>query len=372
MARSNITMKSSISLQGISKIYKGKRVIDQLNLELQEGEFLSLLGPSGSGKTTILRMVAGLVTPDEGKVVLKGEDISNIPPNKRNMGMVFQQYALFPHMTVQENVAYGLKARKLKKTLIKEQVQKYLKLVGLEHLASRKPRELSGGQQQRVSLARALTVEPVVLLFDEPLSNLDARLKEQMLKEIRDLHRSLGFTAIYVTHDQSEALYLSDKIVVLNEGNIEQFSTPEEILKHPASAFVADFFGFTNRLSPAMLLNKHMARVGELTIPLGHLGGECKEGDQGELLFRDNAFQIMDFNQEVTEPLDEKLIDVEVVDCRYIGGATEFQLRLLSGLGQEITTVFPRMIAPLPSIKALLRGKFYPDAVCFFKGDGSK
>jgi ABC-type Fe3+/spermidine/putrescine transport system ATPase subunit len=375
MARSNISLETFISLDSITKIYQGSLVIDHVNLELKEGEFLSLLGPSGSGKTTILRIVAGLITPDQGKVILEGEDISKTPPNKRNMGMVFQQYALFPHMTVRDNVAYGLKARKLKKAEIDRRVDRYLELVDLKHLAKRKPRELSGGQQQRVSLARALTIEPVVLLFDEPLSNLDARLKEQMLKEIRNLHRSLGFTAIYVTHDQNEALYLSDKIAVLNKGKIEQAASPEEILKNPASTFVADFFGYTNRLENAILLSKQLARIGELEIPIGHLGMDCNPNDHGILLLRPNCVQIYEFSKDLFSVADlEKtvnLTDGEIIDSRYLGGETELHLRLLNGIKQEITVVLPKMLTPLPPEGMRLRMGFNPDAICFYKGDRS-
>jgi ABC-type Fe3+/spermidine/putrescine transport system ATPase subunit len=340
-------------------------------LELKEGEFLSLLGPSGSGKTTLLRMVAGLVTPDEGKVILRGEDISFTPPNKRNMGMVFQQYALFPHMTVEDNVAYGLKARRLPKAEIKERVRKYLELVDLQHLAKRKPRELSGGQQQRVSLARALTVEPVVLLFDEPLSNLDVRLKEQMLKEIRNLHRDLGFTAIYVTHDQNEALYLSDKIAVLNRGRIEQFSPPEEIVKYPATAFVADFFGFTNRLEKAILIDKQTAKVGDVEIPVGHLGLNVQPNDKGFLLLRVNAAQILEFQAGVMHPSEHSTIQAEIRDSRYLGDETELQVFVLGAIEQELTVRLPQMLTPLPVEGEQVHLQFLSDSICFYKGDSS-
>ncbi|MXQ52588.1 ABC transporter ATP-binding protein [Shimazuella alba] len=372
MAGSDISLKTSISLDSITKIYKGNTVIDHIDLDLQEGEFLSLLGPSGSGKTTILRMVAGLVTPDEGKVILRGEDISFTPPNKRNMGMVFQQYALFPHMTIQENVTYGLKARKLPKAEITERVQKYLELVDLKHLAGRRPRELSGGQQQRVSLARALAVEPVVLLFDEPLSNLDVRLKEQMLKEIRHLHRKLGFTAIYVTHDQNEALYLSDKIAVLNKGKIEQFSSPEEILKNPTSAFVADFFGYTNRIENVVLMDEQTAQIGDVKIPVGHLGIDAHPNDQGFLLLRLNAAQILDLQNQQTF-MDEKeatAIRAEIRDSRYLGDETELRLHIRDGIEQEITVKLPQMLTPLPPEGMQIRFRFQAEAICFYKGDG--
>lgn len=371
MAGSDISLETSIFLNSITKIYKDNTVIDHIDLELKEGEFLSLLGPSGSGKTTLLRMVAGLVTPDEGKVILRGEDISFTPPNKRNMGMVFQQYALFPHMTVEENVAYGLKARRLPKGEIKEKVKKYLELVDLQHLAQRKPRELSGGQQQRVSLARALTVEPVVLLFDEPLSNLDVRLKEQMLKEIRNLHRDLGFTAIYVTHDQNEALYLSDKIAVLNKGKIEQFSSPEEIVKNPATAFVADFFGFTNQLENAVLVDKQTAKIGDVEIPVGHIGVNTYPNDKGLLLLRLNAVQILEFQNGSVNLSDHPMIQAEIRDSRYLGDETELQLFVLEAIEQELTVKLPQMLTPLPVEGERVHLLFLPESICFYRGDSS-
>lgn len=354
----------SLTLTAITKKYEQTIVIDNIDLELKQGEFVSLLGPSGSGKTTLLRIIAGLITPDRGSVMLRGEDISFIPPYLRNMGMVFQQYALFPHMSVEDNVAYGLKARKLPKSEIKERVAKYLQLVDLLHLSQRKPHELSGGQQQRVSLARALAVEPVVLLFDEPLSNLDARLKEQMLKEIRKLHRDLGFTAIYVTHDQNEALFLSDKIAVLNKGKIEQYASPEEIVKKPASAFVADFFGFVNQLDYAVLVDQRTAKIGNTNIPVGHLGSGIKVGDRGYLLLRLNAVNQITF---VTEQKDT--LQAKVLDSRYLGDQTELQLFVLNPVRQEMTIRLPQMLSSLPAEGTLVEFEFSPDGICFFKGE---
>jgi ABC-type Fe3+/spermidine/putrescine transport system ATPase subunit len=371
MDRSNNTIKTAISLQGISKFYKDNTVIDNISLELAKGEFLSLLGPSGSGKTTMLRMVAGLVMPDKGKVVLKEQDVSQVPPNKRNLGMVFQQYALFPHMTVWENVAYGLKARKMKGSAVKEKVEKYLELVGLEHLAQRKPKQLSGGQQQRVSLARALAVEPVVMLFDEPLSNLDARLKEQMQLEIRNLHRKLGFSAVYVTHDQNEALFLSDKIALLNKGKVEQFGSPEEVLSRPVSPFVADFFGYTNSLPNAVLLDENNATVNGIKVPIGHCGPECKRGDKGIILMRFRAIQVHDYNKKlnVFDEIDGNMLisEAKVLDSRYLGGETELQLHLSENTESKITAICPRMMRPLPENGEIIKISFNADAIAFFK-----
>mgnify|MGYP001256512064 CR=1 FL=1 len=247
-ARSGTGRAPAIRLDNITKQYGAVGALRGLSLEVAQGEFFSLLGPSGCGKTTTLRIVAGLLQPDSGRVYLDGRDVTDLPPYRRNLGLVFQNYALFPHMTVWDNVAYGLRARRMPESEIKARVGRYLEIVGLSSMANRRPRELSGGQQQRVALARSLAIEPVVLLFDEPLSNLDAQLREQMQVEIRQLQRELGFTAFYVTHDQAEALLLSDRLAVLREGRLEQLGTPEELYDAPASPFVAGFFGGTNLL----------------------------------------------------------------------------------------------------------------------------
>lgn len=223
--------------------------VRDLSLTINPGEFVTLLGPSGCGKTTALRMVAGFETPTSGEVLLDGEDLSSLTPDRRPMGMVFQSYALFPHMSVFDNVAYGLKVKKLSATDIKREVTEILDSMNLAHLAGRAPNQLSGGQQQRVALARAMVVRPKVLLFDEPLSNLDAKLRGQMRIEIRTIQRRLGITSIFVTHDQDEAMSLSDRIIVMRNAVVEQAGTPEEIYRRPSSRFVADFIGRSNFLS---------------------------------------------------------------------------------------------------------------------------
>ncbi|MFN8374019.1 MAG: ABC transporter ATP-binding protein [Anaerolineae bacterium] len=207
---------------------------------------MTLLGPSGCGKTTTLRLIAGFETPSSGRLLLNGRDITNQPPNKRDMAMVFQSYALFPHMSVFENIAYGLHIRKLSKAVIEQKVTGILELTGLQGLANRRPNQLSGGQQQRVALARSLVMEPSVLLFDEPLSNLDAKLRVQMRAEIHGLHRRLNITSVYVTHDQIEAMAMSDRIVVMNSGRIEQIEARKDIYRRPVSRFVAGFIGRAN------------------------------------------------------------------------------------------------------------------------------
>ena len=246
--------KKGVRLEHISKIYKDPKTgkdfyaVQDTTLDIGPGTFVTLLGPSGCGKTTTLRMIAGFESPDEGDIYLGDEAINALTPNKRDTAMVFQSYALLPHYNVFDNVAYGLKIRKLPKEEIQERVMNILKLVEMEGMESRMTNQLSGGQQQRVALARALVIEPSVLLFDEPLSNLDAKLRVTMRTEIRKIQQKVGITAIYVTHDQSEAMSISDKIIIMSKGKVEQIGTPREIYYHPTSKFVADFIGEANFL----------------------------------------------------------------------------------------------------------------------------
>lgn len=235
-----------LTLKNITKKYGDTVVVNNINLSIEEGEFVSFLGPSGCGKSTTLRMISGFIQPTAGEILINDANITHTPPNKRDTSLVFQNYALFPHMTIGENVGYGLKMRKVPKLEIKERVKVMLEMVRLDHLIDRYPGQLSGGQQQRVALARALIVNPSVLLLDEPLSNLDAKLRDEMRTEILNLQRKLNLTCIFVTHDQEEALVLSDKIVVLEGGRIRQIGTPEEIFDKPNSHFTADFVGVRN------------------------------------------------------------------------------------------------------------------------------
>ena len=246
--------KKSVTLEHISKIYqdpktgKNFKAVDDVTLHIEPGAFVTLLGPSGCGKTTTLRMIAGFESPDEGCIRLGGEVIDGLTPNQRDTAMVFQSYALLPHYNVYDNVAYGLKLRKVPKDELDRRVRAMLELVALSGMESRMTNQLSGGQQQRVALARALVVEPGVLLFDEPLSNLDAKLRLQMRVEIRRIQQAVGITAIYVTHDQAEAMSLSDHIIIMEKGVVAQVGTPREIYYHPVSEFVADFIGEANFL----------------------------------------------------------------------------------------------------------------------------
>jgi len=254
--------KNLIELSHISKTFDDSLVLDDLCLEVKENEFLTLLGPSGCGKTTTLRIIGGFETPDQGKVIFEGKDITNLQPNQRNLNTVFQKYALFTHMTIEENIAFGLKIKKKSASYIRDKVKYALKLVNLEGYEHRKPSSLSGGQQQRIAIARAIVNEPKVLLLDEPLGALDLKLRQNMQYELMRLKEELGITFIYVTHDQEEALTMSDKIVVMNQGYIQQMGTPEDIYNEPQNAFVADFIGDSNILDGIMIEDRLVEILG--------------------------------------------------------------------------------------------------------------
>lgn len=242
-----------LSLNNITKSFDGELVLEDLSLEIKRNEFVTLLGPSGCGKTTTLRIIAGFVMPDQGRVLMEGADITTLPTEKRCINTVFQKYALFPHMTVAENIAFGLKIKKKDDDYIRKKIKYALELVNLTGFEKRKPRSLSGGQQQRIAIARAIVNEPQILLLDEPLGALDLKLRQDMQKELIRLKKELGITFIYVTHDQEEALTMSDKIVVMNQGYIQQIGTPEDIYNEPQNAFVADFIGSANLLAGTMI-----------------------------------------------------------------------------------------------------------------------
>ena len=251
-----------IDIVGISKSFGDNLVLDDLNLYIRENEFLTLLGPSGCGKTTLLRILGGFESPDAGKVVFDGKDITNLAPNKRQLNTVFQKYALFTHMNIAENIAFGLKIKGKSNSYIKDKIRYALKLVNLEGFEDRSPDSLSGGQQQRIAIARAIVNEPKVLLLDEPLGALDLKLRQDMQYELIRLKNELGITFVYVTHDQEEALTMSDTIVVMNQGYIQQIGTPEDIYNEPQNAFVADFIGESNILSATMVEDRLVKILG--------------------------------------------------------------------------------------------------------------
>ncbi len=290
-----------LSLQNISKVFPARgnvgevTAVNNISLEIERGELVTLLGPSGCGKTTTLRMIAGFDFPTSGRIWLDGAEINPLPPNKRNMSMVFQSYAIFPHLNVYENVAYGLNVRHLPQKKIKQEVSRVLSLVHLSGFEERAPNQLSGGQQQRIALARALIMEPKVLLMDEPLSNLDAKLRVQMRSEIRRIQKTLGITSVYVTHDQIEAMTLSDKVVIMNQGVIEQIGTPMEVYRFPGSQFVADFIGRANFAKAVV----NSAKKGTLevttfgrTVTLTQCRGEFAPKDKITLIVRPEMVKI--------------------------------------------------------------------------------
>lgn len=255
-----------LELKNLTKSFGASRAVDDVNMSVEAGELIAFLGPSGCGKTTTLRMVAGFIAPTSGQILVQGKDITHLKPNHRDMGMVFQSYALFPHMTVEKNVAFGLVARGTASSEIPARVASALDLVGLKGFGERYPKQLSGGQQQRVALARVLVLKPKLLLFDEPLSNLDAKLRVQMRHEIRQLQKEIGITSLFVTHDQEEAMTIADRIAVMHNGRIDQIGTPAEIYDHPRTRFVADFIGASN-LFDGRIENETFVTANGLRIP---------------------------------------------------------------------------------------------------------
>jgi len=276
---------------GVSEV----TAVNNIDLEINQGELVTLLGPSGCGKTTTLRMIAGFEFPSEGAIILDGQKINNLPPHKRDMSMVFQSYAIFPHLNVFENIAYGLNVQKLPKDVIDQRVNKVLDLVHLEGYGHRAPNQLSGGQQQRVALARALVMQPKVLLMDEPLSNLDAKLREEMRTEIRRIQKKMNITSVYVTHDQIEAMTLSDKIVIMNEGIIEQIGTPVDVYRYPQSKFIANFIGRANFI-PGVVENavkgKYLIKTLGKTLEIINQRSELQTGDNVTLIVRPEMISV--------------------------------------------------------------------------------
>jgi len=315
-----------VRLEAVTKRYGKVTAVDHLDLLVRDGEILTLLGPSGCGKTTTLRCIAGFVVPDEGRIFLGEEEVTTLPPEQRGIGFVFQNYALWPHMTVFQNLAFGLQLRRVPKEEIRKRVQEMLSLVRLSGMEDRNVRQLSGGQQQRVALARALVLRPRVLLLDEPLSNLDAKLREEMRFEIRELQRQLEITAIYVTHDQAEALVLSDRIAVMNAGHLVQLGTPKEIYQHPADRFVAGFIGLSSFIEARVAEAETETAVLEtedgirLRVPRNAL----TEGQAVTLAVRPEHVEILEDSSTDLE----NMFRVEVIRVAYLGESIDCRLRL--------------------------------------------
>jgi iron(III) transport system ATP-binding protein len=336
-----------LTLENITKVFPPGRIgsevvaVNDVNLDIEKGELVTLLGPSGCGKTTTLRMIAGFEFPTTGSIILDGQAINSLPPHKRDMSMVFQSYAIFPHLNVFENVAYGLHVHRIPKSVIKERVDKVLDLVHLEGYGDRAPTQLSGGQQQRVALARALVMEPKVLLMDEPLSNLDAKLREEMRTEIRRIQKELNITSVYVTHDQIEAMTLSDRIVIMNQGIIEQIGTPVQIYRFPNSRFVADFIGRANfvpgEVQEKIGSNLTVKALGE-NVQLTNIQREFQKQDAVTLIIRPEMTRI-----KKTGELFKGVIRRAV----YLGDVIEYDVevsgQLITGLETDphVLTLFP-------------------------------
>jgi len=317
-------MSQTVRIESVVKEYGNFRAVDNVNLEIKPGEFFTLLGPSGCGKTTLLRMIAGFNSIESGKIYFNDIEINDVPAHKRNVGMVFQNYAIFPHLSVRDNVAYGLKARKVKGSELTERTDEAMKLMQIYEYRDRQPSQLSGGQQQRVALARAVVIHPNVLLMDEPLSNLDAKLRIQMRTSIKKLQKSLNITTIYVTHDQEEALAISDRIAVMNKGKVEQLGEPKEIYMRPANTFVANFIGTSNFLH-GEAENGVVNILGKVKIPV-----KIKNGYKGKVVVSvrpENA---------ALRSVQEGMLKGKVLFATFLGDYVNYEVELEDGSSIEI------------------------------------
>lgn len=327
------TSPTAVDLRNVTLSYGPFVAVEDVSLAIEKGSFVTLLGPSGCGKTTILRSIAGLVNPTGGDITIAGRRVNDVPIYQRNIGLVFQNYALFPHKTVFDNIAFGLKYRKVAKSVIAEKVARALEMVRLPGVGKKLPSELSGGQQQRIALARAIVIEPDVLLLDEPLSALDANLREEMRTELKLIQRQIGITTIFVTHDQGEALAMSDLVVVMNAGHIEQRGTPSDVYEHPASEFVANFLGNANFLDGKVV----SATTGEILLQLAGgamltIGGgtvhPVKPGDKVRAVVRAEKIMLTQANgaPECGSALAGRIVDVD-----YLGALARYDIELADG-----------------------------------------
>ena len=323
-------MSVAISIENVIKRFGKDTIINGLSLDVRPGEFFTLLGPSGCGKTTLLRMIIGFNSLEGGEIKIDGKVINNIPTNKRNMGMVFQNYAIFPHMSVRDNVAFGLKNRKVPQDQIESQVDEILKVVKIDHLKKRMPSKLSGGQQQRVALARAIVIHPEVLLMDEPLSNLDAKLRVEMRNAIKRIQQQVGITTIYVTHDQEEALAVSDRIAVMNGGVIQQIDTPKNVYQRPSNIFVSTFIGLSNIMDGRIEARdgQTLLHIGDYSVPMENLSRSADDGQAVKVSIRPEEFII---NREGSDG-----IPAVVRSSVFLGITTHYFVETADGREMEV------------------------------------
>ncbi|TDD40179.1 ABC transporter ATP-binding protein [Actinomadura sp. KC06] len=346
----------AVEIRGVRKAFNGAVALDGVSIDVPDGSFFSLLGPSGCGKSTLLRVISGFESPDAGTVQIAGRDMTDAPPNRRPTAMVFQRWALFPHMNVRDNVAYGLRLRKAGKQRIRARVDELLALVGLEEHSAKRPSQLSGGQQQRVALARALAIEPRVLLLDEPLASLDLKLRLQMQLELKRIQREVGTTFVFVTHDQGEAMTMSDAIAVMKDGRVQQIGSPQEIYDEPRSAFVADFIGDTN-----LLELDEPVRDGRMTV-----GGRTFAAPARSAAGGDGGCEALSLRYERVRVGDEldcaNVADAAVEEVVFFGGSIRYRVRLDGG-GRELVAEVPRTGVETPyPIGAKVRVGWDPDA----------
>ena len=359
------TVSVSITIQHALKKYGENVIIPDLNLQIKPGEFFTLLGPSGCGKTTLLRMIAGFNSIEGGGFYFNDRRINDLDPAKRNIGMVFQNYAIFPHMTVRKNVEFGLKNKKMPKSQVSEQTEKFMKLMHVDEYADRLPERLSGGQQQRVALARALCIEPDVLLFDEPLSNLDAKLRVEMRTVIKQIQHSVGITTVYVTHDQEEAMAVSDRIAVMNAGVIQHVGTPKNIYQRPANLFVSTFIGRSNILKGQLRVEEgkcHLIMPSGYGVEMSNVLAEYQQSQDVMVSVRPEEFLLnRDPNADG--------ISATVDDCVFLGLMTHYFVHLESGEEVEIIqeSSIDSVIEPGTKIKLTLN----TDKINIFTADGS-
>lgn len=357
-------MSVAINIENVVKRFGKDTIINGLSLNIKEGEFFTLLGPSGCGKTTLLRMIIGFNSIEGGEIKLDEKLINNIPTNKRNMGMVFQNYAIFPHMSVKDNVAFGLKRKKMSKQEIEEKVDEILKIVKIDHLKDRMPVKLSGGQQQRVALARAIVIHPEVLLMDEPLSNLDAKLRVEMRNAIKRIQQQIGITTVYVTHDQEEALAVSDRIAVMNGGVIQQIDTPKRIYQRPSNTFVATFIGQSNILDGQVIKNnsEEGIKIFDAFFAMTNLSKNCTNMEDVKVSIRPEEFILSMDNKDGIKGVVKSSV--------FLGINTNYFIELENGKEVEVIQASDALEAIPDGSTVYL--KLQTEKINVFIGDGTK